>query len=378
MSEIDNTEITVVMVSREKFSQTQASVESLLTNTKMPFKFIYMDSKSPASIAKWLREKLEGRPDTTLLRYEYFLGINHSRNIALEQVTTKYVAIVENDVYFHPGWLEELYRCAEEEQADVVSPLINIGGPESTVIHLAGGETYLKDAPTGERYFHHISYFEDEEVADIHSQLKRQPHTGIQLHCFMARTATLKALSKFNNAEVEATGTQELCFSLQRLGAKIFFEPASVVLYLWGKDAPLKLYDLPYWYLMWSEKWNHYQLRVAGNKYKVNKNWGGSRTELWWFGYHRRVPFFPLIEANRKLFKAIKLPFVGFLIEKAFEKVEVAFSYLFVEFLIQTNRSKQLMCPSIFQPYPKPWFKNSEEAETPQVEAKLETSSPTK
>jgi hypothetical protein len=69
---------------------------------------------------------------------------------------------------------------------------------------------------------------------------------------------------------------------------------------------------------------------------------------------------------------------VGFLIEKAFEKVEVAFSYLFVEFLIQTKRSKELMCPSIFQAYPKPWFKNPEEAEALLLEVKLEAGSQAK
>ena len=46
------------------------------------------------------------------------------KNFILDRVTTDYVALVENDVLFTPGWLEWLWSACEEEPADVAPPEI--------------------------------------------------------------------------------------------------------------------------------------------------------------------------------------------------------------------------------------------------------------
>ena len=135
MSESD---VTVVVVPRERFSGTKKSLESIFTHTEMPYKLIYVDGKSPNILGRYLEQQSRTH-DFTLIRKEHYLTPNEARNIGLELVDTKYIVFVDNDLVVQKGWLEALVQCADDTNAWVVGPTYLVGKPEDGIIHLTSG-----------------------------------------------------------------------------------------------------------------------------------------------------------------------------------------------------------------------------------------------
>lgn len=111
--------VTIVVVPRERFSCTQASLESIYEHTKIPFKLIYVDGNSPTKVRKYLQKQAQEK-NFQLIRTDYYLSPNHARNIGLSHVDTKYLVFLDNDVIVSPGWLQALVNCAETTGATVV------------------------------------------------------------------------------------------------------------------------------------------------------------------------------------------------------------------------------------------------------------------
>jgi hypothetical protein len=146
--------------------------------------------------------------------------------------------------------------------------------------------------------------------------------------------------------------TPQLSFSFQETGATLLFEPAARVTYLWGENVPLKSYDLPFWYLMWGEKWSWQQLDAMAKRYGVTVSRSSDRHVRWWLGYHRRVPLMPFLAANRRFFARLGLRPIGHLIEKLIERAEVVVSYLLTEKARRTPAGRGTACPPSFDSKP--------------------------
>lgn len=91
--------VTIVVVTRERFSCTQDSLESLYEHTDYPFQLIYIDGNSPAKTQQYLQAKAQAK-NFKIIRTDYYLSPNHACNIGLNQVDTKYIVFVDNDVIF--------------------------------------------------------------------------------------------------------------------------------------------------------------------------------------------------------------------------------------------------------------------------------------
>jgi GT2 family glycosyltransferase len=140
--QMNQPEVTLVVVPRERFSYTRRSLESIYRYTRYPFDLVYVDGNSPEDIQNYLvNQSLE--KDFKLIRTEHYLAPNQARNIGLQYAKTKYVVFVDNDIHVAPGWLKKLVECAEETEATVVSPLVCIGKNLHSKIHLAGGEAHI-------------------------------------------------------------------------------------------------------------------------------------------------------------------------------------------------------------------------------------------
>src|SRR5438270_3655831 len=113
---MDSARATVVVTPREQFSKAERSLESLIACTPPDVPVSYVDGNSPRRLARYLERRAAER-GITLLRSEAYLAANQSRNLGLPHVRTPYVAFVDNDVGFTPGWLEKLIACAEETGA---------------------------------------------------------------------------------------------------------------------------------------------------------------------------------------------------------------------------------------------------------------------
>jgi GT2 family glycosyltransferase len=271
-----------------------------------------------------------------------------SRNIAIDRADTKYLILVDNDVYVKPGCIEALHRCAEQEQAGAVTPLILRGGLDSESIHVGGGDFEVRRNGQGKTYFHHRQKWEHSLVSEVEAQLMREPTKLLEDHCILARTDLLRSLGRLDERLCLMVSSAEFSFLLQKSGAKLMFEPAARAIYLWGPDVPFKLSDLPFWYLAWSEAWSRSQMNALSRRHDVEVDYGSSETEVWWVGYQRRAPLIPLLEANRRWFRRMKLDRMGFLVGKAIEKAELATSYMIAEWALRRRSASSLPCPSIF------------------------------
>ena len=99
--------VTIVVVPRERFSQSINSLENIYENTPPPFKLIYVDGNSPAHIKSCLEAKAKQKA-FQLIRTEHFLTSNQAHNMGLAHVTTRYVVFIDNDIFVAPNWLEKL------------------------------------------------------------------------------------------------------------------------------------------------------------------------------------------------------------------------------------------------------------------------------
>jgi hypothetical protein len=58
---MEEPQVTLVVVPRERFSCTQESLESIYEHTEFPFKLVYVDGNSPAKVQRYLEPKRKPR-----------------------------------------------------------------------------------------------------------------------------------------------------------------------------------------------------------------------------------------------------------------------------------------------------------------------------
>ena len=136
-------QVTLVVVLRERFSLTERSLSSIYKNTPLPFHLVYVAGKAPSRVQRYLQRE-SSEKGFRLITTEHHISPNQARNLGLKEVKTKYVVFIDNDAVVAPGWLEGLVRCAEETGAWVVGPLCLIGEIGAGVVHVAGGHAPLQ------------------------------------------------------------------------------------------------------------------------------------------------------------------------------------------------------------------------------------------
>ena len=262
--------VTIVVVPRERFSFTRQSLESIYANTKYPFNLVYVDGNSPQHIQKYLQQKSEVK-NFQLIRTDDYLSPNQARNIGLSAVKTEYLVFIDNDVYVEPGWLEKMMNCTQETGAAVVCPLVCIG-QESSRIHLAGGEARIileVKNDTIRRKVQEKHYFVNRPVAEVKEQLHRRQCEFAEFHCMLVCT---DIFTKIGLLDEKLLSTREhIDFSMRVTNSEetIYCEPDSVVTYV--PDFGFELSDLPYFMLRWSDRWELDSLKHFIKKWDLTK-----------------------------------------------------------------------------------------------------------
>ncbi len=245
--------VTLVVVPRERFSCTQASLESIYENTTVPFKLIYIDGNSPRHIRCYLDAQARVK-DFQIIRTDYYLPPNHARNLGLSQVDTEYLVFCDNDVICAPGWLQALVGCAEETGASIVGPLMCEKEPIHTRIHFAGGESHIVTDIHGKRHLREKMYKQGKQVADIRPTLTRTPTELAEFHCVLVRRTIVDRLGgQLDPAMLNTKEHLDFCMSVAQAGGSIYFEPDALVTYVPGP--PLEWSDLHFYMLRWSNAW---------------------------------------------------------------------------------------------------------------------------
>jgi GT2 family glycosyltransferase len=233
--------VTIVVVPRERFSCTQASLESIYAHTDFPFKLIYVDGNSPVKVRRYLEAQAqEKRFD--IIRTNYYLSPNHARNIGLSRVDTKYLVFVDNDVIVSPGWLTALVNCAEETEATVVGPLMCEKQPIHQRVHFAGGESRVVTDVKGRRHLREKMYKQGHNAVELRPQLKRTQTELAEFHCTLVRREIFDRIGYLDEAMLNTKEHLDFCMTVAQAGGTVYFEPDSLVTYVPGP--PLEWTDL--------------------------------------------------------------------------------------------------------------------------------------
>lgn len=258
--------VTLVVVPRERFSVARESLESIFEHTAdTPYELVYVDGGSPPALRDWLAATAEAR-DFTLVRTHCYLSPNRARNIGLAHVRTKYLVFVDNDVIVSPGWLGALIHCAEETGAGVVTPLTCEGTPLHQTIHCAGGSVDIVEAGSQRKLVERM-HSQKHAVAKLRPQMRRAETGLAEFHCMLVRSSVFDKTGPLDEQFLNTKEHLDFCMLLRRGGEQVYFEPESVVTYIF--DRPLSLSDYAYFMLRWSDDWEVRSLRRMMQKWDL-------------------------------------------------------------------------------------------------------------
>jgi GT2 family glycosyltransferase len=255
---LSNARATIVMVPRERYSAARESLESVLALTETPFELVYVDGGSPRSLRHWLAEQAQ-QHGFELIRRNRPLSPNEARNLGFERVDTEFTVFVDNDVIVSPGWLEKLIECADETGGTVIGPLTCEYDFET--VHFAGGEVEIaEDAEDDEvvRRVRDRMYHAQKKVASVEDDLARREVQLCEFHCVMVRTDALREIGGLDEGLLNTREHLDFSLSIAANGGSVWIEPESKVLY--KPPESLKLTDLHFFSLRWSDDWERRSL----------------------------------------------------------------------------------------------------------------------
>lgn len=297
-----NAQVTIVVVPRERFSYTSRSLESIYEHTDIPFSLVYVDGGSPARIRRYLAQKAR-QNNFKLIRTERYLSPNQARNLGFQQVESKYVVFVDNDVLVSPGWLKALVDCAEKTGAWVVGPLTLIGNKGSQTIHAAGGTVNIKEEQ-GQRVFDTNHGFAGKSLADVAAALHPQTSELAEFHCMLILTEACRRVGPFDERLLSVHEHEDFCLAVRECGGSVYFEPRSVITYV--SPPPFAWSDLPFFMLRWSESWNSDSHQHFRNKWGLGKDDKNIAIAREWARDHRRIPLSLVQGATRRFCRACR------------------------------------------------------------------------
>lgn len=285
--------VALIVGPRERFSSTQASLESLYRDTDYPFDLIYVDVNSPRPIRQYLEEQSRQK-QFKLIRTDRYLSPTQAKNVGLRYIFSqakdeyKYVVFIENDVLVKQGWLTKLVECAEETGAAVVGPLTCIGQPLHQVIHNAGGKSYitteLKDGRTS-RHIYQSAALTGKAVAEVADQLHRKKTDYAEFHCMLVRAAIFAKVGLLDEGMLATREHIDFCFMVTQAGGSIYSEREAVVttdtigietnqkgLVNWFGKVQIpdfKWFDMYYFMLRWNDAWDLASLHHLRKKWDL-------------------------------------------------------------------------------------------------------------
>jgi GT2 family glycosyltransferase len=206
-------ETTIVIVPRERFSFALESLDNVLQRTSQYQALVYVDGGSPAPVRDQLRQKAE-RHGFTLLRSDQYLSPNEARNLALPHVRSRYVLFADNDILVAPDWASRLQACADETGAWLVGPLYCERLPEQSQVHMAGGETEIRQL-NGRRTLYEQHFWPHRPMEEVRGRIARGPTGLIEFHAALVRMDTFDSLGPLDERLLSAAEHVDLSLSVR-------------------------------------------------------------------------------------------------------------------------------------------------------------------
>lgn len=102
-------ELSIAVISYNRLDKTKVCVENLIKNTNLPFSLILIDSGSDPDVLAFYKNV--DYPNKTIIRITKNINANFSFLVAMENLKSKYCAIVSNDVVITENAIENLLKC---------------------------------------------------------------------------------------------------------------------------------------------------------------------------------------------------------------------------------------------------------------------------
>lgn len=251
-----STPVAIALVPADRYSVLPKCLDAIYRNTKTPFRVIVVDGNAGPSTRAYLEKAQAEKRNLSVVRVDRILGSAEARNLALQQVKERYVAIVENDLIVCDNWLEPLLSCAQEERAAVVGPLI-IDALYNR-IHAAGCLIEETRSKNGIEFRDKIL---EVEVVPGSVALSRMRIDYPERHCLLIDRKFLPDKELFDELE---PFDADLGYLLRKRKFSAFFEPASVVEF--RQTPPIELIDLEYFIRRWDiNRWEVERQRFMQN-----------------------------------------------------------------------------------------------------------------
>ena len=273
----------IIVTQRERFDTTIESLESLLSTIPADTRLIYVDAGSPKSVARELA-RTAAEHDFLLLRADKFLAPNEARNLAIPYVTTDFVAFVDNDLVFEPGWLERLTACAQETGAWLVNPVIVQQGKHGLVLHMIGGECEITE-DQGRRRFREDHSAIGQPIDDMPA-LDRQRTGFVEFHCVLVSRPAMEACFPLDEELRSSRDHCDLTLGALAHGGEIWLEPSVTVTQMLKPDR-LPASDRRFYALRWSDAWNRRSLAQFREKWDLDPEDPLEVHDLVWLSVHR-------------------------------------------------------------------------------------------
>ena len=257
-------DVTIVVVPRDHFSDTQASLASLCAQTPA-CPIVYVDAGSPPRTARYLREQSIAR-GFDLIRVDHYVTPNHARNLGAARVCTRYVVFVDNDVIVAPGWLPPLVECADETGASIVGPLNFERRPLLQTVHFAGGDTRIEIVDDNGVEHRRLI----DRIHKLPVPAGRTRTESAEFHCMLVRVDVLRALGGLDENMLSTRENIDFCLAVSAAGGTIYLEPESKITYL--PPNPLRLRDVPFFALRWSDLWDLSSFHHLRDKWRLDED----------------------------------------------------------------------------------------------------------
>ncbi|MDP2922099.1 MAG: glycosyltransferase family 2 protein [Candidatus Omnitrophota bacterium] len=112
-----NSKVDIVMVVSGNMEITKNYIESVISNTKIPYRFIVVDNKSDSVTIGYLRGLKDALKDRlTLIENSENLGWVKAVNQGFKMSTAPYVCVMNNDVIVSDRWLDNMVEVMDKNQ----------------------------------------------------------------------------------------------------------------------------------------------------------------------------------------------------------------------------------------------------------------------
>jgi hypothetical protein len=211
--------VTVVVVTCNGGDETVNCLRSIAASEPPPAEIVLVDNGSTDGTRELIAGSYQGRVPVTGVWLSTNVGLAEARNIGVRQVSTPFIAFLDNDTIVSPTWLKAALETMETHGADCAQCKLVIGHDYRRIDSLG----YLL-GPFG--FPRHIV-----RPGAIDRPEYQRPRLlfGVKAAGMVVRRQALAKAGGFDPAFFIYGEETDFCWRLLRAGGKIVFAPGSIV-----------------------------------------------------------------------------------------------------------------------------------------------------